>query len=243
MNDSNEINPDTQLAPQLTAIELRVLGALMEKQLTTPEQYPLTVNSLVSACNQKSSRDPVTNYQQGEIVRTLHMLENRMLIRREPGSRAEKYSQQFMSYIELGKKPQSVLCVLMLRGPQTESELYTRTQRMECFSDRDELIHCIQRLCDRQIPYVVRLGHLPGQREERLGHLFSGMPELTKEPGRGASTSQVSAAQQKEEALALMELDIAELNDEVKNMKLVNEKLSAQLEKLYELTGNSDKLT
>jgi len=124
--------------PQLTAIELRVLGVLMEKQLTTPDQYPLTVNSIISACNQKSSRDPVTSYEQGEVVRTLRGLEDKRFVKKEYGSRADKYTQQFILHLELTKKHQAILCLLMLRGPQTLSELSTRTQRVELFIDKDE---------------------------------------------------------------------------------------------------------
>ena len=227
---------------QLSAIELRVLGALMEKQLTTPDQYPLTLNSLVSACNQKSSRDPVTNYQQGEVVRTLQLLDDKKLVRRELGSRADKYSQLLMNYIEQGKKQQGLLCVMMLRGPQTESELQTRTQRMDLFSDREDLAHCLERLCDRQTPYVVRLGPTPGQRGERFGHLFSGMPELktTKAAVVNADTS--TSRTDDEESTSLLALDIAELNDEIRLLKESNLALKSQLEKLYELTGNSDEL-
>jgi uncharacterized protein YceH (UPF0502 family) len=245
MQDSDGSNHDddtsTPQAPQLTAIELRVLGALMEKQLTTPEQYPLTVNSIMSACNQKSSREPVSNYNQGEVVRTLQSLEDKRYVRREFGSRADKYSQQFMQYIELGKKQQAVLCVMMLRGPQTVSELGTRTQRMEQFNGKDELIHCIERLCDREIPYAIRLGHQPGQRGERFGHLFSGMPELSDySPPAAASNVRSSSDKYDQDALSVLELEVAELSETVKSLKSENEELKLQVNRLYELTGHSE---
>lgn len=166
------INP----VPQIISIELRVLGALMEKELTTPDQYPLTLNSLITACNQKSSRDPVTQYSQGEVVRALQELQHRRFVDKEFGSRAEKYSQRFIRHLELGKKHQALLCVMMLRGPQTLSELNTRTQRMVDFAGKEDLEHTLDRLCNREVPYVVRLSQRPGQRGERFAHLFSGSP-------------------------------------------------------------------
>ena len=227
-------------APQLTAIELRVLGALMEKQLNTPDQYPLTVNSIITACNQKSSREPISNYQQGEVVRALQGLEDKKYVRREFGSRSDKYSQHFMHQLELGKKHQALLCVMMLRGPQTLSELGTRTQRMNQFNDKDELSHCIDRLCEREIPYAIRLGHQPGQRGERFGHLFCGVPEMgdfsdTAESSRASSAS--SKADQ--ETVALLELEVAELSDNVKTLQAENAALKQQMDRLYELTGHS----
>jgi uncharacterized protein YceH (UPF0502 family) len=244
-SDSSDNNADIAIpqAPQLTAIELRVLGALMEKQLTTPDQYPLTVNSIMSACNQKSSREPVSAYNQGEVVRTLQSLEDKRFVRREFGSRADKYSQQFMQHIELGKKQQAVLCVMMLRGPQTVSELSTRTQRMEQFNDKDELTHSIDRLCDRELPYAIRLGHQPGQRGERFGHLFSGIPEVSDySPPAAAQTKPLHKEKYDQDALELLELEVVELSDNVKSLKVENAQQKLQLEKLYELTGHAKNL-
>ena len=234
--NSEDSNPS---APQLTAIELRVLGALMEKQLTTPEQYPLTVNSILTACNQKSSREPISSYQQGEIVRTLQLLDDRSYVRREFGSRADKYSQQFMHQLELGKKHQSILCVMMLRGPQTLSELSTRTQRMDQFNDKDELIHCLERLCDREIPYAMRLGHQAGQRGERFGHLFSGMPVVGDFSSSNVPSREPSSANRVDpETLSILELEIADLSGSVKSLQSENVMLKNQLQRLYELTGH-----
>lgn len=240
MNDSdNDVPADTQ-PPQLSAIELRVLGSLMEKQLTTPDQYPLSVNSILTACNQKSSRDPVTHYQQGDIVRTLQGLEDKRLIRKEYGSRADKYSQHFIQHLELGKKQQAVLCLMMLRGPQTLSELSTRTQRMEQFTDKDDLTHCIERLCERELPYAIRLGHQPGQRGERFGHLFCGIPEVGQSHPSGSTSNNPShMSQEDQDTLSLLESDVVDLNNAIQKLKAENTTLKRQLEKLYELTGHS----
>ena len=234
----NNIAEDPQ-PPQLTAIELRVLGALMEKQLTTPDQYPLSVNSILTACNQKTSRDPVTNYQQGELVRTLRLLEDKHFVRKEYGSRADKYSQQFMHQLELSKKHQALLCLMMLRGPQTLSELSTRTQRMEQFSDKDELTHCIERLCEREIPYAIGLGHQPGQRGERFGHLFCGKPDVShSQHSTTISNNPSRMNKDDQETLSVLELEISDLSKSEQELKIENMVLKRQLEALYELTGH-----
>lgn len=236
MNDqeSSDASDNSPKPPQLLAIELRVLGVLMEKQLTTPDQYPLTLNSIITACNQKSSRDPVTNYNQGEVLRCLRELEDKHFVRKEYGSRTDKYTQQFMSRLELGKKQQAVLCIMMLRGPQTLSELSTRTQRMELFSDKEELNHCVDRLCERELPLAMHLG-TPGQRGERIAHLFSGKPVFT------ASAPSSSASVYSEEdtnALSVLELDIVSLKETVQKLEQENRTLKHQLETLYRLTDH-----
>ncbi len=239
MHDS--ISDTTQGIPQLLSVELRVLGALMEKQLTTPDQYPLTLNSLMAACNQKTNRDPVSGYTQGEIARALTQLEHRKLTRKEFGSRAEKFSQQLIKHLELGKKHQAILCVMMLRGPQTLSELNTRTQRMDVFSSKEELEHTLDRLCNRELPLVIRLGQQPGQREERFTHLCSGTPlaanpaVATTEPSPQTSNSSpqnsIDKTASHAELEALRQL-LHQLEDETNNLK-------QQITQLYRLTGHT----
>jgi len=243
MEDNNEELADNdaeeQCAPQLSATELRVLGALMEKQLTTPDAYPLTVNSLITACNQKSSRDPITSLQQGEVLRTLQELQDKNFVRKEFGSRADKYSQQFIKSLELGKKHQALLCVMALRGPQTLSELATRTQRMYEFT-KEELEHCIERLCNREVPFVVRLEQQSGQRGERFGHLFSGMPSAaaTQTPSSSTAGEAVSRTPAQSEDVQLLEMEVASLNETVDRLQNDLNSLQKQLQKLYQLTGN-----
>jgi uncharacterized protein YceH (UPF0502 family) len=234
-NEDNQLPPSKP--PQLLAIELRVLGALMEKQLTTPDQYPLTMNSIITACNQKSSREPVTNYHQGEVNRALNELEQRHFVRKEFGSRADKYSQHFMSQLELGKKQQALLCIMMLRGPQTLSELNTRTQRMGQFSNKEELAHCLERLCERDIPLVVRLGQQPGQRGERFGHLFSGNPEIPHQPAKDATPR--SHAANHSPSVDTGPTEVAALTEAVNQLKQENLALNVKIEQLYELTGHT----
>jgi len=233
----NDNNTNPAKPPQLLEIELRVLGVLMEKQLTTPDQYPLSLNSVVTACNQKSSREPVTNYHQGEVVRALNELEEKHFVRKEHGSRADKFTQQFISHLGLGKKQQALLCVMMLRGPQTISELNTRTQRMNQFADKDELIHCIDRLCEREIPLATHLGE-PGQRGERIAHLFSGKPTFASSAPRAAPASTPAPSAEDAAALSVLELDVASLRDTVRQLELENVMLKHQMVTLYRLTNN-----
>lgn len=244
MTDSDHIDPQP---PQLTGIELRVLGALMEKQLTTPDQYPLTVNGIITACNQKSNRDPVSNYSQGEIVRTLQELQSKRFVNKEHGSRAEKFSQHFIKQLELGKKHQAVLCVMMVRGPQTLSELNTRTQRMVDFTDKEDLEHTLDRLCNREIPYTIRLSQQPGQRGERFTHLFSGTPSQSRSVGTNpgtnpdnleyantpATTEGVGAVEQhsRDAKIEALEIQLGALSEESGLLK-------KQIARLYQLTGH-----
>lgn len=259
MQDS--VDNSDQSIPQLISAEARVLGALMEKQLTTPDQYPLTLNSLVSACNQKSSRDPVTRYTQGEVTRTLMELEHRKFVQKEFGSRADKYTQKIISQLALTKKHQALLCVMLLRGPQTLSELNTRTQRMYDFSDKNELQHTLDRLCDREVPFVVRLSQQPGQRGERFAHLFSCTPATaaetapvkpseqstsiashssTSHSSNSTSPSEASTRDETETPISEMNLhnEVNRLQAEVTSLQAETAELKQKLMALYELTGN-----
>jgi len=172
------------------------------------------------------------------VQRTLNELEERQFVRKEFGSRADKYSQQFIAQLGLGKKHQALLCIMMLRGPQTFSELSTRTQRMNQFSDKEELHHCVDRLCERETPYAVRLGQ-PGQRGERVAHLFSGKPDYTapSAPTPSASNTAASLSAEDSASLAIMELDVASLRDTVRKLEMENVTLRHQLEALYTMTG------
>jgi len=239
-SDSKEnTQTNSNQAPQLPEIELRVLGVLMEKQLTTPDAYPLTLNSIITACNQKSSREPITNYQQGEIARALIELENRQYVRKERASRSDKYDQQFMNQLSLGKKQQAVLCVMMLRGPQTLSELNTRTQRMCEFVDKEDLALCVERLSEREIPYTIRLGQQPGQRGERIGHLFSGMPTVYPRAAEApVSTAPASSTAEPSETVQLLEMEVASLTKQVSSLNAEMDLLKQQLAALYKLTSH-----
>ena len=156
------------------AIELRVLGCLLEKQRTTPDQYPLTLNALRLACNQTTNRDPIVDYDEREIHDALQRLARRGWTRvaSGPGSRAAKYRQLFDQELGLGPDATAVLCVLMLRGPQTPGELKQRTERLHRFDDLGAVMATLGALIGREL--VERLERRPGQKEERYRHLLGG---------------------------------------------------------------------
>lgn len=212
---------DAPDAPMLTDIEARVLAALMEKQLTTPDAYPLTVKSLLSACNQKSNREPVTDYEQGETIRTLRQLESRRLVRYEMGARSERYEQRMTHELSISKKQQALLTVMMLRGPQTINELHTRTQRMFEFQDREDLNVSLQRMTQGDQPLAVLIPRGAGQREDRYGHLLCGTPEMPV----AADAASASGKRGHSAEVASLQEQVAQLRHE--------------LDRLYELTGHS----
>jgi uncharacterized protein YceH (UPF0502 family) len=158
----------------LSPPELRVLGSLLEKQRTTPDTYPLTLNALRAACNQSTNRDPVVQYDEETIRNALHQLGRRRWTRLASGhsSRAAKYRHLLEDELHLGREQQAVLAVLMLRGSQTPGELLQRTERLYHFGGSDELGAVLGGLIEREL--VVRLARRPGQREERYAHLLGG---------------------------------------------------------------------
>jgi uncharacterized protein len=138
-------------AEPLHPVEIRVLGSLLEKEVTTPEYYPLTLNALVNACNQKSSRDPVVNYEEEAVQQALALLRHKGLAVRISGAghRVEKYAHSLGERLNLGRRESAVLCVLMLRGPQTAGELRGRTERMHEFTEIADVEHCLESLAQR----------------------------------------------------------------------------------------------
>ncbi|WP_210397818.1 YceH family protein [Motiliproteus sediminis] len=165
----------------LTLQETRVIGALIEKEITTPDQYPLSLNALTLACNQKSNREPVLNLSERDVQTTLGQLQNRRLVREETGygSRVPKYRHRFcnteFSELQLSPGALAILTVLFLRGPQTPGELRARTQRLHPFDDVEQIERELNALAHRQPEgLVVRLARQPGKREHRYAHLFSG---------------------------------------------------------------------
>jgi uncharacterized protein YceH (UPF0502 family) len=162
----------------LNTIEARVLGSLMEKQLTTPDQYPLTLNSLLLACNQKTSREPISNYESGAVQRAVSELQDRNFVAVDYGNRAARYDQRLTRVLSVDKPTQAILTVLLLRGPQTIAEILTRTQRMVEFTSPQALEEKLQQLCAKTKPVVVHIPRQIGQREDRYMHLLCGKPDL-----------------------------------------------------------------
>jgi len=205
----------------LDAMEARILGALMEKQLTTPDQYPLTLNSLQLACNQKTSREPITNYDSGPLQRCLSSLQDRQLIAVDYGARAARYDQRLTRVLSVDKATQAILTVMLLRGPQTVAEILTRTQRMYEFDSSQALEEKLQTLCAKTTPLVIHIPRQAGQREERYTHLLCGQPDLTaiaaQANNKASSKDAKEELEQKVYALEarveLLEKKIAELTD------------------------------
>jgi len=161
-----------------TPIEARVIAALMEKHLTTPNNYPLTMNSLTNACNQKSNREPVMNLTEGQIGHTINELVERKLAGLEYGERANKITHRVCSELEIGRKQQAILTVLMLRKPQTLNDIKIRTARMVEFSDLEDLHDTINNLINRDKPLAVLIPKGAGRREDRYTHILCGEIEI-----------------------------------------------------------------
>jgi uncharacterized protein YceH (UPF0502 family) len=203
----------------LTPEQIRVLGSLIEKEATTPEQYPITLNSLVTACNQTSNRNPIVEYSPGqvsEIVGQLRLLGLARVVH-SPGQRADKYRQVMHETWGLTKAELAVLGVLALRGPQTVNELQTRTERYGDLSELGGVDGVLHRLRNRyDEPYVARLERQPGQREERWAHLLAGevlaVPEQVQVPSSRGSGERVAAL---EAEVASLRAELASLRAEV----------------------------
>ena len=163
---------------ELTPVQARVLGCLIEKKETTPDQYPLTLNALKNACNQKTARNPVTSYNEGEIGHTLRELESLGIVREAWGARVAKYEHQADKAIGVHSKGLALLCPLMLRGPQTLGELKTNTHRLYEFDDIEDVQYMLQRLAEHEPPLVMTLPRQPGQKEARFAHLLCGEPDI-----------------------------------------------------------------
>lgn len=184
-------------AEPLTDNEVRVLGCLIEKEATTPEVYPLTLNALQVACNQKTSRDPVMQLDTGEIGQALYQLEKRALVRRVSGARADRWEHRAEKTLELVHAQQILLGLLLLRGPQTLNELFTRSQRMYAFDGTEQVAHQLSRLASKGL--VMLLPRQSGQREDRYLHRMAGEPDLQ------ALASMPRSASAGEDRLALLE--------------------------------------
>lgn len=229
--DPVEENKTTEQEAMLTAMEARILGALMEKQLTTPDAYPLTLNSLILACNQKTSREPVTNYEQGEVQRCASEMQEKKWIELDYGARAARYDQRLTRVLGLDKGAQALLNVMLLRGPQTLAELLTRTQRMFEFESVEAIEEKLQHLCAKTTPHFVKVPRGPGQREDRYMHLLCGEPDLAAIASM-TSTAKTSQSGNDEQ--------VAQLTKKVELLESAMEKMEKKLALLMELNGVSE---
>jgi hypothetical protein len=211
--------------PQLTPVEARILACLMEKQRTTPDQYPLTLNALVLACNQKTSRDPVMSLEVGEAGHVVNTLRDRGLVYASFAGRTERYDHKMASSFRLDRQEQAVLCTLMLRGPQTLGELRINTGRMAEFADLPAVAEAVRRLSTREVPLVVQLAHLPGKREDRFAHLLCGEP-VQELAAHGAEPA-AGRRDPRDDRIGALEAQVAVL--------------SAQIDALWDLTGLAER--
>jgi uncharacterized protein YceH (UPF0502 family) len=216
----------------LTAEQLRVLGVLIEKEATTPDQYPLTMNGLLNGCNQSSNRYPVVSYEADEMEEVLASLRELKLVRvvHSPSNRAEKYRHVANEAWELGPGELAVLAVLALRGPQTVNELRTRTERYTGLEEMGGVDGILHRLKNRyEEPWVARLERRPGQREERWAHLLTG--EISEEVlASGGEAGGESGRASTPARVAALEAQVAALSGELAEIKATLERLSSLLD-------------
>ena len=211
----------------LTAVEARVLGALVEKEITTPEYYPLSLNALVNACNQKNNREPVMHLDEDEVRQALHRLEDNQLAgpRRGSDSRVAKYEHHLQEVFNFTRGEVAVLCVLLLRGPQTPGELRGRTERMHRFEELEDVLSALQRLMQREPSLVRALPRQPGTKEIRYAHLLSGEIDVPAAASEPSGVAPVDAPGN--DRLLQLESDVATLKDELRELKEQVAKITA----------------
>jgi uncharacterized protein YceH (UPF0502 family) len=189
----------------LDPVEVRVLASLLEKESTTPEYYPLTLNALVNACNQKSNRQPVVSYEDSDVASALERLRaQRLSSVILSGGRAQKYAQRISETLNLGRRELALLCTMMLRGPQTLGELRDRSDRIYHFEDLEQAELCLQHLIEGEL--AVKLPRQPGQKENRYAHLLSGEVSIEEQAEPERAPDRLSA----------LEAEVSELREQVR---------------------------
>jgi uncharacterized protein len=207
---------------ELSDVEVRVLGALVEKESTTPEYYPLSLNALVNACNQKSNREPVMALDEEAVRKALRSLTDQALVRAASGdSRVAKFEQRLNELYNFHRHEIAVLCVLMLRGPQTPGELRARTERMYTFEDHEAVLSALNLLMRREPPLVKVLPRRPGTKESRYMHLLAGdaAPEVPAEVTQESATSHLAVATGDRGRIAQLEAEVSELRRELETLR------------------------
>jgi uncharacterized protein len=198
----------------LDPVEVRVLGALLEKEITTPEYYPLTLNALVNACNQKSNREPVVSYDDEIVEQALALLRDKRLAFQLTGAgmRVPKFGHRIVEVLNLGRRELAILCELMVRGPQTVGELRNRSERMHRFDDLEGVETCLRNLAERPDQALVKqLERQPGTKEPRWAHLLSGDVVETMHSTDTAST--------RTDRMATLESEVRELRERLESLE------------------------
>ena len=206
---------------QLSAQEARVLGCLIEKEMTTPEYYPLSLNALTNACNQKSNRDPVMTLDETDVVRCLDALRFKGLAMQaaSDGGRVPKYKHNLAQKLYLEPEEQAILCELLLRGAQTVGELRSRSERMHPFSNLESVEEILHLLSTRKEPLLIKLPRQPGRKENRFAHLLCGVPSLEEPPGNEPAPEAARRHVEAQEARVLaLEVEVAALRAEVASL-------------------------
>ena len=210
----------------LTAIEARVLGALIEKEITTPEYYPLSLNALTNACNQKSNRDPVLRVEESDVRKALNHLEYQSLVRSvsSTDSRVTKFEHRLQDAFNFYRPEVAIICELLLRGPQTPGELRTRASRMHAFEDLESVHSALSRLEKREPPLVTVLPRQPGTKEARYAHLLGDAPPVAPaaQP-HGASAHEDNAAtaspHSSNERIEALVAEVADLRNQIADLQ------------------------
>ncbi len=203
----------------LSPIEARVLGSLIEKEATTPEYYPLSLNALVNACNQKNNREPVTQLNEDEVRQALHRLQDQNIAAAVHDSRVTKYEHHLQEVLNLTRGETAILCVLLLRGPQTPGELRGRTERMHRFEEIGDVLAVLDKLAQYDPALVTALPRHAGSREIRYAHLLSGQPDLSQLPAPGIESAATARRAADDERLSQLEAEVASLREQIAELK------------------------
>ena len=203
----------------LSEVECRILGSLVEKEVTTPEYYPLSLNALVNACNQKSNREPVMNLDEAAVREALHSLEGQSLLRSvsPADSRVTKYEHRLQEAFNFYRHEAAILCLLLLRGPQTPGELRGRSERMHSFDDLGAVQSSLQHLMQRDPPLVKPLPRLPGTKETRYAHLLSG--DVVQAEAPPVAQAQAIGGPADGDRVKKLEEEITALKNEIEDLK------------------------
>lgn len=210
--------------------EVRILGCLIEKEMTTPEYYPLSLNSLINACNQKSNRNPVVSFDETTVTRGLESLQEKGLVLKKftAGSRVPKYIHSLLDRFDLLRQEMAILCELMLRGPQTIGEIRSRAERMASFENLEGAEKTINSLTEQDPPLAVKLPREAGRKENRYMHLFSGS-SITEKTVHDLPAEPAAPLIQANERIVKLEEEIVRLRTEVEELKQAFAELKSQL--------------
>ena len=215
----------------LDGVEVRVLGCLIEKEMTTPEYYPLTLNALTNACNQKSNRDPIMALAEEEVVRALDGLRfKQLVVVAADGGRVPKYRHLLAEKLGLVPAELALVCEMMVRGPQTMGELRTRGERMHPFADLTAVEEVLRELMERDTPLVVRLPRQPGRKESRYAQLWGGELEPAADEGGTPPEAARQRVMAENERIARLEEEVAGLRGEVAGLRQMVEDFKKQFE-------------